>query len=70
MKTLSLDEMELIEGGIEWGCAAGILGFSAVLVVGASALAGNPLAISAMSNTTALRSIIVGSAAGVMTCGD
>lgn len=60
--------MEEIKAGISWSCAAGILGFSAVLVVGVSAVAGNPLAISAMSNTSALRSIVTASAAGVITC--
>lgn len=70
MKSITLNQMEQIKGGINWSCAAGIFGFSAVLVVGVSALAGNPFAISAMSNTSALRSIIVASAAGVMTCGE
>lgn len=71
MKKLEFIKMEQVNAGrISWSCASGIFGFSAVFVVGLSALAGNPFAISAMSNTSALRSIIVASAAGVMTCGD
>ncbi|CAD5255198.1 MULTISPECIES: hypothetical protein [unclassified Imperialibacter] len=50
MKELSLEKMEVIEGGGFWGCAGAAIAVGTVIGMGFSAAFGNPLAIAVFAS--------------------